>query len=232
MSETRNNRLYAIRRPLARVMLCTMLAVSLQGCFELALGTAVVGSLAAVDRRTLGVQTDDKTNPIKVASYLRENLAEGHRINVNSFNRKVLLTGEVKDEAMKQEAQRLAAAVAGVEAVYNELTVDFVAGLGTRAYDTLLTTKVKASLIDAKDLQSNAIKVVSERDVVYLMGLVTEREGARAAEIAAGVGGVAKVVKLFDVISEEQLAGMASSPAAGESAQQRPVENSQPASGM
>jgi osmotically-inducible protein OsmY len=230
MSEARNSRLYAIRRPLARAMLCTMLAVSLQGCFELALGTAVVGSLAAVDRRTLGVQTDDKTIPLKIAARLRENLREGHRINVNTFNRRVLLTGEVKDEAMRQEAQRLAAAVEGVEGVYNELAVDFVSGLGTRSHDTLLTTKVKASLIDAKDLQSNAIKVVSERGVVYLMGLVTEREGTRAAEIAAGVSGVTKVVKLFDVITEEQLAAMPSSQAAGESARQRPVESNQ--SGM
>jgi osmotically-inducible protein OsmY len=228
MSEARNNRLYVIRRPLARVMLCTMLAVSLQGCFELALGTAVVGTLAAVDRRTLGTQTDDKTIPLKIAARLRENLPEGHRINVNAFNRKALLTGEVKNEAMKQEAQRLAAAVDGVEGVYNELAIDFVAGLGTRSHDTLLTTKVKASLIDAKDLQSNAIKVVTERGVVYLMGMVTEREGTRAAEIAAGVSGVTKVVKLFDVITEEQLAAMPSSPAAGEAARERPIEGSRP----
>lgn len=228
MSEARNSRLYAIRRPLARVMLCTMLAVSLQGCIELALGTAVVGTMAAVDRRTLGVQTDDKTTPLKIASRLRENLAEGHHINVNVFNRKVLLTGEVKDEAMKQEAQRLAASVEGVEHVYNELVVDFASGLGVRSHDTLLTTKVKASLIDAKDLHSSAIKVVSERSVVYLMGLVTEREGTRAAQIAAGVSGVTKVVKLFDTITEEQLAELTVPPPDNDISKQKAAEDAQP----
>lgn len=208
-------------------MLCTMLAVSLQGCFELAVGSALVGTMAAVDRRTLGAQTDDKTLPIKAASRLRENLPEGHRINVNAFNRKVLLTGEVKDEAMRQEAERLIAQIDGVEMVYNELAIDFIAGIGTRSSDTLLTTKVKASLIDAKDLQSNAIKVVSERGAVYLMGVVTERESTRAAEIAAGVSGVEKVVKLFDTITEEQLARMSSSPSAGGAVTPAPVESGQ-----
>ncbi len=215
MSETRGNRWQALRRPLSRVMLCTMLAVSLQGCFEMVVGTALVGTMAAVDRRTLGAQTDDKTLPIKAARRLSDNLGEGHRINTNAFNRKVLLTGEVKDEAMRREAERLVADLDGVEGVYNELVIDFVAGLGTRSHDTLLTTKIKASLIDAKDLQANAIKVVTERGVVYLMGVVTERESTRAAEIAAGVSGVMKVVKLFDTISEEQLARMTSSPSGG-----------------
>src|SRR5690606_2586001 len=227
MNEARDNRWHALRRPLSRVMLCTMLAVSLQGCFELAVGTALVGTMAAVDRRTLGAQTDDKTLPIKAASRLRENLPEGHRINATAFNRKVLLTGEVKDEAMRQEAERLVAEIDGVEKVYNELAIDFVSGLGTRSNDTLLTTKVKASMIDAKDLQSNAVKVVTERGVVYLMGVVTERESSRAAEIAAGVSGVAKVVKLFDTITEEQLARMSSAPAAGGAAEPAPVESSQ-----
>ncbi len=227
MNETGNNRWHALRRPLSRVMLCTMLAVSLQGCFELAVGSALVGTMAAVDRRTLGAQTDDKTLPIKAASRLRENLPEGHRINVNAFNRKVLLTGEVKDEAMRQEAERLIAQIDGVETVYNELAIDFIAGIGTRSSDTLLTTKVKASLIDAKDLQSNAIKVVSERGAVYLMGVVTERESTRAAELAAGVSGVAKVVKLFDTITEEQLARMSSSPSAGGATTPAPVESSE-----
>lgn len=225
MNET--NRWSALRRPLSRVMLCTMLAVSLQGCFELAVGTALVGTLAAVDRRTLGAQTDDKTLPIKAANRLRDNLQEGHRINVNAFNRKVLLTGEVKDEAMRQQAEQLVAQIDGVETVYNELAIDFIAGIGTRSNDTLLTTKVKASLIDAKDLQSNAIKVVTERNVVYLMGVVTERESTRAAEIAAGVSGVAKVVKLFDTITEEQLARMSSAPAGSGTTAPAPVEDNQ-----
>lgn len=212
MNETRWQ---ALNRPLARVMLCTMLAVSLQGCLEIAMGSAVVGTLAAVDRRTLGAQTDDKTIPLKAASRFRETLKESYNINVNVFNRKVLLTGEVKDEAMRQEAARLVANIDGVEGVHNELVVDFVSGFGARSHDTLLTTKVKASLIDAKDLQSNAIKVTTERGVVYLQGMVTERESTRAAEVAAGVGGVMKVVKLFDTITEDQLARLTSSPVQG-----------------
>lgn len=219
MTEIRENRWHTMHRPLTRLLLCAMLAVGLQGCFEMAVGTAVVGTLAAVDRRTLGAQTDDKTIPLKAASLFRENFKNGYNINVNSFNRKVLLTGEVKDEAMKQEAERLVASMEGVERVHNELAIDFVSGLGARSHDTLLTTKVKASLIDAKDLQSNAIKVTTERSVVYLQGLVTEREGDRAAEVAAGVGGVMKVVKLFETITEEQLARLSSAPKQGEAAQ-------------
>lgn len=215
MNETRDTRWQAMSRPLAKAMLGAMLVLSLQGCFELAVGSAVVGTLAAVDRRTLGAQTDDKTVPLKAASRFRETLKEGYNINVNTHNRKVLLTGEVKDEAMRQEAARLVAGIDGVELVYNELVVDFVSGLGARSHDTLLTTKVKASLIDAKDLQSNAIKVTTERSVVYLQGLVTEREANRAAEVAAGVSGVMKVVKLFDTITEEQLSRLTSSPAQG-----------------
>lgn len=224
MNETRWQ---TLNRPLARVMLCTMLAVSLQGCLEIAMGSAVVGTMAAVDRRTLGAQTDDKTIPLKAASRFRETLKESYNINVNVLNRKVLLTGEVKDEAMRQEAARLVANIDGVEGVHNELVVDFVSGLGARSHDTLLTTKVKASLIDAKDLQSNAIKVTSERGVVYLQGMVTERESTRAAEVAAGVSGVVKVVKLFDTITEEQLARLTSSPAQG-GADKPASDNSRP----
>lgn len=224
MNESKWN---ALNRPLAKVMLCTMLAINLQGCLGLAMGGAVVGTLAAVDRRTLGAQTDDKTIPLKAASRFRETLRESYNINVNVFNRKVLLTGEVRDEAMRQEAARLVAAIDGVEVVHNELVVDFVSGLGARSHDTLLTTKVKASLVDAKDLQSNAIKVTTERSVVYLQGLVTEREATRAAEVAAGVGGVMKVVKLFDTITEEQLARLTSSPAQG-GADKPASDNSRP----
>ena len=223
MSE-KKDRWQAIRRPLARVLIGGMLAVSLQGCIEMAIGTALVGTMAAVDRRTLGAQTEDKTITIKANARLRDVGQEGGNVNVVSFNRKVLLTGEVKDEAMRQHVERTIAAIEGVEAVHNELAIDFASGYGARSYDTLLTTKVKASLIDAKDLHASAIKVVSERNVVYLLGLVTEREGTRAAEIASGVSGVTKVVKMFETITEQQLAKMTSAPAGNGSTTAPPAD--------
>ena len=187
-----------LRRPLATAALCGMLAVSLQGCFGLAVGGAVMGTLAATDRRTLGAQTEDKAIALKAANRVA-GLPGGdsNHVNVSSFNRKVLLTGEVRDAQVKAAAEREAAAVEGVESVVNELVVAGPTNFSARSNDSLLTGKVKASFVDDKVVYANSIMVVTERSVVYLMGRVTPSEGARAASIASGVAGVQKVVKVF-----------------------------------
>ena len=200
-----------LRRPLALFALCGMTAIGLQGCIEMAVGTAVVGTIAATDRRTFGAQTEDKAIALKGETRLA-NMGAGH-VNVNSYNRKVLLTGEVSDEATKAAVEREIADIAGVQSIVNDLVVAPPTSFSSRSNDTLLTGKVKASLIDAQDISVNSYKVVTERAVVYLMGRVSQREGNRASDIARGVAGVQKVVKVFEYISEDDLRQMANTPA-------------------
>ena len=192
----------------------------LAGCEVLLLGGAVVGTgLVATDRRTAGTQLEDKSIALKAESRARA-LATLGRIDVTSYNRVALVTGEVPAEADKAAVEKAVAGVENVRSVVNELAVGPNASLGQRSSDSVLTGKVKASLVDAKDLQANAFRVVSERGVVYLMGRVTEREARRAAEVARGVAGVQKVVTVFEILSEEELArlGQAVAPPAAASA--------------
>jgi osmotically-inducible protein OsmY len=202
-----------LRRPLALIALCGMTAISLQGCIELAVGTAVVGTIAATDRRTFGAQTEDKSILVKGESKVGNMLGDAGHVNITPFNRKVLLTGEVPDENARSAVEREIGDIVGVQSVVNDLVVAPPASYSSRSNDTLLTGKVKASLIDAQDISVNNYKVVTERAVVYLMGRVTQREGTRASEVARGVAGVQKVVKVFEYISEEEVRQMASTPA-------------------
>mgnify|MGYP001417504666 CR=1 FL=1 len=188
---------------------------SLSGCAPLVVGGAMVGGvLVATDRRTAGAQLEDQAIEIKAANRVRE-LATLGNVSGTSFNRILLLTGEVPDAA---EKARVEAAVAGIEnlrSVVNELTVAGNSSLTSRSNDTLITTKVKASFVDAKDLFANAVKVKTERGVVYLMGLVTEREAERASSIASTVPGVQRVVKVFEMLTEEELARLRPAQAPG-----------------
>jgi osmotically-inducible protein OsmY len=195
----------ALRRPLAAVAVCGALAIGLQGCVGILAGGAIATGFATSDRRTLGAQTEDKGIMLKGESRVAAVVGEPAHINVTSFNRKVLMTGEVRNEEAKQAAGREAAAIPGVEGVFNELGVGEPSSLSARSGDAYITSKVLASLFDAKDLFSNSFKVVTERGIVYLMGRVTQREGKRGAEIARGVSGVQKVVTLYEYLTEEEL---------------------------
>ena len=161
-----------------------VLAGSLTACVPLLLGGgAVTTALVASDRRTSGMYLEDERIEQSAAAKLRETLKEGTRASVTSFNRLALVTGEVRSEAEKAEVGRTVASVENVRNVVNEVeVVPFISSIGQRSRDTLLTSQVKASLIDAKDLQANTIKVVTEMNVVYLMGIVTPREAQRAAD--------------------------------------------------
>ncbi|WP_019142168.1 BON domain-containing protein [Noviherbaspirillum massiliense] len=198
-------KLQRLTRPLATLALCAVVAGSLQGCIEMAIGTAVVGTLAASDRRTFGAQTEDKAIVLKGEGRITKLVGDAGHVNVSSFNRKVLLTGEVRDEAMKAAVEREAAAIENVESVINELEVTFLSSIASRSNDTLITGRVKAALVDTRDLYANSVKVVTERGNVYLMGRVTQREGQLAANAASGISGVKKVVKVFEYISEDDL---------------------------
>ena len=160
----------------------------------------------ATDRRTAGTQVEDTGIELKAATRLREAMGDRTHINVQSFNRVLLLSGEVRNEADKLEAERIARGVDNVTRVHNELQVGFISSLTSRSNDLVLAGKIKATLIDAKDLQSNAFTVVVERGEVYLMGIVTEREAHSASELIRGIPKVEKVVRLFELISEEELA--------------------------
>ncbi|MBL8342214.1 MAG: BON domain-containing protein [Rubrivivax sp.] len=181
---------------------------ALAGCAPLILGGAVVGTgLVVTDRRTTGMQIEDRSIESKAGSRAGE-LATLGRINVTSYNRTVLITGEVPGETERAAVEKAVSGVENVRAVVNELVVAPNLTLSQRSGDSVLGTRVKASFVDAKDLTANAFKVVAERGVVYLLGRVTEREAQRATDIARAVSGVVKVVRVLDVITEEELAAM------------------------
>jgi osmotically-inducible protein OsmY len=190
---------------LAKAVLCGTLLASLSGCVAMVAGSAVMGAVATADRRTLGAQTEDKAIAVKAEFQIPKIAGDDAHVNVNSFNRKVLLTGEVRDEAMKAAVEREVRAISNVESVINELEIAGPSSYTQRSSDALVTGKVKASLIDKKTVSAVSFKVVTERGNVYLMGIVTQREGNIAAEVAKGVSGVQRVVKIFEYISEEDL---------------------------
>jgi len=197
----------------ARWVALALALETLAGCAPLVLGAAAGGAFVATDRRTSGTQLEDQGIEIKAANRLRDTLNGRGHINTNAYNRKVLLTGEVPSEADRQAAEQAVARIENVQGVINELAVMGNSSLSDRSNDVWISGKVKATYVDARDVISNAISVVVERGDVYLLGMVTEREGNRAAELAASVKGVHKVVKLFQVISEDELANKLPTPA-------------------
>lgn len=184
------------------------LAGLMAGCAPLLFGGAVVsGGLVVTDRRTTGTQVEDQSIEIKAASRVNGLATLGH-VNITSYNRLVLITGEVPGEREKAAVEKVVAQVENVRSVVNELAVAGNSSIGSRSSDTVLSGKVKATLVDAKDLQANAFKVVTERGIVYLMGRVTEREATRAADLTRTISGVQKVVRVFDILSEQELAAL------------------------
>jgi osmotically-inducible protein OsmY len=193
-------------------VLLTALAASflISACAPLVVGGAMLGgTLLATDRRTSGAQLEDQAIELKARNRVRDAIGERGHVNVTSYNRMALVTGEVPTEADKAAVEQAVQRVENVRATVNELEITTPASLSSRSNDVILTSKVKASFVDAKDVFANAFKVVTERGSVYLMGRVTEREASRAVEIARGIGGVRKVVRVFDVVSEQELADMA-----------------------
>ena len=197
--------------------LTACLGGALSACAPIIVGGAVVGSLMATDRRTTGTQVEDEGIELRAASRIRENLGERVHVNVTSYNRQLLLTGEVPTAQDKQLVEQVVSKVENVRSIVNELDVLGKSSLTQRSSDVLVTGRVKAGFVDAKDLFANAFKVVTERGTVYLMGRVTQREANRATEIARGTTSVLKVVRLLEIISEEELQGMMPRPAPSES---------------
>ena len=198
------------RRPATTLVLSLSLLGGLAACAPLIVGGAMMGgTLLYTDRRTSGAQVEDQAIELKAGKRLSEAFGDRGHFNVTSYNRLVLLTGEVGSDADKAAAEQAVQRVENVRSVVNELGVmDTTSSLTSRSSDSILSGKVKASLLDAKDLMANAFKVVTERGTVYLMGRVTEREAARSADVARSVSGVQKVVRVFELISEAELANL------------------------
>jgi osmotically-inducible protein OsmY len=185
----------------------------LAGCAPIILGGAMVGSLMATDRRTSGAQVEDEGIELRAASRIRDNLGERVHVNVTSYNRQVLLTGEVPSAQDRQLVEQVVSKVENVRAIVNELGVLANTTFSQRSSDVLITGRVKAALLDAKDLFANSFKVVSERGTTYLMGRVTQREADRATDLVRGIDNVQKVVRVLEIISEEELQGLLPKPA-------------------
>lgn len=185
--------------------LSVMAGAGLGACAPLLVGGAVVTGISAADRRTAGSQIEDERIETRGSARLRENLGERVHISITSYNRQVLLTGEVPNEQDKQLAEQVVSRIENVRAIFNELAIAGHSTLTQRSSDALVTGRIKANLIDARDLNSSAFKIVTERGVVFLLGRVTAREADRATDIARRTNGVQKVVRLVEIITEEDL---------------------------
>jgi osmotically-inducible protein OsmY len=189
-----------LRLAVASALLISTLALS--GCIGLAATGVAIGTMAALDRRTVGAQAEDQGIELKARAQLRESIEQAGGISVTSFNRKVLLTGQVASADDKRKAEKIVAGIDNVRSIHNELQVLGTPSLTTSAADTAITARVKAALVETNDIQANTVKVVTESGTVYLMGLVTRREGDRAAQVASNVAGVQRVVTVFEFIAD------------------------------
>ena len=204
--QTLKNAQINITNSIVKALVISSVLGSLGGCAALVVGGVIAGTtMVATDRRTSGSQLNDEGIEIRANNRLKEKFGERGNFSVTSYNGRVLLTGEVGGNSDKLAAEQLVFQIENVKLVVNELAIaGSTSTLQERGNDTYITSKVKASLIEAKDVSSTAFKVVTERGVVYLMGRVSQREADRGTDIARSVTGVVKVVRSFEIISEEQ----------------------------
>jgi osmotically-inducible protein OsmY len=193
-----------LHRTLARSGLALALLASLPGCIPVMIGGTGVAVAMATDRRSSGTYVEDEGMEWKAGNWISERLDDNVHASVTSFNRKLLLTGEAFNEDSRQEAGRLAAKVENVREVFNELRIAPTSAITARNNDSYISSKVKLRFIDQKVFRPQHVKVVTEAGNVYLMGLVTQREGDAATEIARTTSEVRKVVKMFEYISEDE----------------------------
>jgi osmotically-inducible protein OsmY len=176
-------------------------AVLLNGCIPIALGGVAASAQIATDRRSTGAQLDDELIEDKSIAQIADRLKSDMHVNVTSYNGIVLLTGEVATDASKNDVAQLVRSMPKVRVVQNELVVGPTSTLSARTNDTFITSKVKARFVEARKFQINHVKVVTERRVVYLMGIVRHDEGDAAAQTARTTSGVERVVKVFEYLS-------------------------------
>ncbi len=176
----------------------------ISGCFGVAAVGMGAGALLISDRRASETYVTDEGIELRANNRLRENYGSKEHVNVTSYNRMVLLTGEASSAEVKASIEKLISDVPNVKSIANELAIAGASSLGGRSNDTYLTSKVKARFVDAKQFSAHHVKVVTEAGVVFLLGIVTQTEADAAADIARTTGGVQKVVRVFEIISPEQ----------------------------
>ncbi len=177
---------------------------ALQGCFPVVATGVAVGVLAVTDRRTVGTQAEDETVEWKVSNRVGNRFGDKLHLNATSYNRKILLTGEVPSEEAKIQIGEIASRVENVNGIYNELVVGAVSSLSARSNDAYITSKVKTRFIDASQFAPNHVKVVTEAGIVHLLGIVNDREAKAAVQVARTTSGVLKVVNLMEVVTESE----------------------------
>jgi osmotically-inducible protein OsmY len=193
-------------RKLRILLLLSMAAAmpQLSGCVGAVAVGAGAGALMVSDRRPSETYLSDQGIEIRAANRIDERFGDKAHVNVTSYNRAVLLTGEVPDAAARAEVEKIVAAVPDVKAISNELEIAGVSSLSARSNDSFITSKVKGRFLDANKFSVNAVKVVTENGVVYLLGIVSQAEADAAVEVARTTAGVRKVVRVFEIVSDTQ----------------------------
>lgn len=186
---------------LAAAALITLLPM-LQGCVPVIIGGAAAGVMSAHDRRSTGTQADDETTEWKAGQHVPDQYKTFSHLNFTSYNRRVLITGEVPNEEAKAAIEAETRKLDGVREVYNELGIGPASSLGSRSTDSYIDSKVKARLVDSNQISANHIKVVTERAIVHLMGIVNAREAKVAVDVARTTSGVRKVVNVLEIVDE------------------------------
>lgn len=201
------NTVHPLRNLTNRLRGYALIAASIpfiSGCFGVAAVGMGAGALLISDRRASETYVTDEGIELRANNRLRENYGSKEHVNVTSYNRMVLLTGEASSAEVKASIEKLISGVPNVKSIANELAIAGASSLGGRSNDTYLTSKVKARFVDAKQFSAHHVKVVTEAGVVFLLGIVTQTEADAAADIARTTGGVQKVVRVFEIISPEQ----------------------------
>ena len=183
-----------------KLILAALVASQLVACFPAVVGGAAAGGAVAADRRTSGTYVDDESIELKAVKKMETNLGEQSHVNVTSYNRNVLLTGEVPTIEHKTKAESLLREIENVRTVTNEIVVAPKTSIGSRTSDTYITSKIKSKFVTENQFAANHVKIVTENSTVYLLGLVTKAEGDAAAAIASSTDGVDKVVKVFEYV--------------------------------
>jgi osmotically-inducible protein OsmY len=190
----------------ASLLSTLVMCLGLASCAApLMFGGVLGGAMVASDRRTTGIQVEDEGIEQRGATAIRENFGTKENISLTSYNRQVLITGQVSSDQARAQVEQLIGRIQNVRSVVNELAVGPAASVSERSSDALLVAKVKASMVDTEDVFANVYKVVGERGTIYLMGRVTQREAKRATDVVRGVSGVKRVVRVFEYLTEEEL---------------------------
>ena len=197
-----------MKNRILKAALVVLAATQLLACAPLMFGGVIGGAMVASDRRSTGIQLEDEAIEQRSATAIRENFGSKEHINITSYNRQVLITGEVTSDTARRQVESLISRVENVRGVVNELAVGPASSTSDRASDAVLVAKVKASMVDTEDVFANVYKVVAERGTIYLMGRVTQREAKRATDVVRGVSGVKRVVRVFEYITEDELRAM------------------------